>query len=247
MPHFQVVLGGQWHENAGAYGLAIGAVPSKRIPEALKKITDRFVSERQGDESFQQFIQRVGKRSLKTMLSELTTIPTHDEDASFYSDWADPREFTLGDMGVGECAGEVVSLAEFDLAAAEAQVFEAQLQLENGNATKADELAYEAMLLAAKGLIKTEFIDITDNPNEIVSEFKTRFFDTEVFFDKYAGGKFAMYLFRRHDNNASDSTEKARQLVQEAQLFLEASHSCQARLAAISTPSNFQGNKPKAP
>ena len=33
VPHFQVVLGGQWHDNAGAYGLAIGAVPSKRIPE----------------------------------------------------------------------------------------------------------------------------------------------------------------------------------------------------------------------
>ena len=39
MPHFQVVLGGKWEDNAGAYGLAIGAVPSKRIPDVVDRIT----------------------------------------------------------------------------------------------------------------------------------------------------------------------------------------------------------------
>ena len=232
VPHFQVVLGGQWVNNGGAYGLAIGAVPSKRVPEAIRRITDRFVAERQ-DESFQEFIQRVGKRSLKATLDDLMSVPPHDEAPEFYSDWGDPREFTLGDMGIGECAGEVVSLAEFDLAAAGAQVFEAQLQLEEGNHGKADELAYHSMLLAAKGLVKTEHIDVTDDPDNIVREFRTRFFATQVFFDKYAGGKFAMYLFRRHEAKSRPTTaETARQLIEEAQLFLEASHACQARLAA---------------
>ena len=151
----------------------------------------------------------------------------------FYAYWGDPREFTLGDMGVGECAGEVVSVGEFDLAAAEAQVFEAQLQLEGGHHTKADDLAYGAMLLAAKGLIKTEFIDISDDPDEIAGEFRTRFFDTQLFFDTYAGRKFAMYLFRRHDaTDRPGTTEAARQLIEKTQLFLEASHACQARLVA---------------
>ena len=235
VPHFQVVLGGKWVDNGGEYGLAIGAVPSKRVPEAIRRIGDRFVAERQGDETFQQFIARVGKRSLKTTLDDLTKVPAHDESPEFYSDWGDPREFTLGDMGIGECAGEVVSLAEFDLAAAEAQVFEAQLLMEEGNYSRADEFAYHAMLLAAKGLIKTEFIDITDDSDDIVREFKNRFFDTQLFFDKYAGGKFAMYLFRRHDTVLQLATaESARQLIEEAQLFLEASHACQARLAAQS-------------
>ena len=233
VPHFQVVLGGKWVDNAGAYGLAIGAVPSKRIPQAIRRITERFVAERQNDETFQMFIKRIGKRALKEMLENLTAVPSHEEGPEFYSDWGDPREFTLGDMGVGECAGEIVSLAEFDLAAAEAQVFEAQLHLEEGRHTNADDLAYCAMLLAAKGLIKTEFIDISDDPDEIVGEFRTRFFETQLFFDKYAGGKFAMYLFRRHDATGRPGTaEAARQLIEEAQLFLEASHACQARLVA---------------
>ena len=42
-----------------------------------------------------------------------------------------------------------------------------------------------------------------------------------------------MYLFRRHEAAPRQQTpERARQLVEEAQLFLEASHACRARLAA---------------
>ena len=66
---------------------------------------------------------------MKDLLEDLTKIPAHDVDRSYYSDWGDPREFTLADMGVGECAGEVVSQAEFTLAASERELFEAQLLL----------------------------------------------------------------------------------------------------------------------
>jgi len=41
MPHFQVVLGGQWQENAGSYGLAVGAVPAICVPDVLGALTKR--------------------------------------------------------------------------------------------------------------------------------------------------------------------------------------------------------------
>ena len=82
------------------------------------------------DERFQAFIARIGKKAVKDLLEDLTRIPAHDVDRSFYSDWGDPREFTLADMGIGECAGEVVSQAEFTLAASERELFEAQLLLD---------------------------------------------------------------------------------------------------------------------
>ena len=237
VPHFQVVLGGKWSENGGAYGLAVAAVPSKQIPEVVRRITGRFVEDRNSSESFYDYTVRVGKRALRDMLADLTVVPAYEIDTEPYRDWGDPREFGIGDMGVGECAGEVVSLTEFDLAGAESQVFEAQLELEAGNVERADELAYGAMLQAAKGLIKTEFIDIADDPAQIVAEFRARFFDTEIFFDRFAGGKFAQYLFRRHDRVTPPSGPgSVRQLIEEAQLFLEATHACQARLASQPVP-----------
>ena len=233
VPHFQVVLGGKWVDNGGAYGLAIGAVPSKNIPEVVRRITDRYVAERDDAESFYAFTTRVGKRALRDMLDDLMAVPAHEVDASYYRDWGDPREFGIGDMGIGECAGEVVSLTEFDLAGAESQIFEGQLQLEEGNFERADALAYGAMLQAARGLIKTEDIDISDDTDEIVTQFRRRFFDTQIFFDRFAGGKFAQYLFRRHARNTpAEGADTARQLIEEAQLFVEATHACQARLAA---------------
>ncbi len=231
VPHFQVVLGGQWTENAGAYGLAIGAVPAKRIPEVVERLTGRYVAERQKGETFQTFIKRIGKVEAKKMLDELARVPAHDEDASFYSDWGDPREFTIGDMGVGECAGEVVSRIDFDLAAAEREVFEAQVLLEKGDVQRAGESAYASMLQAAKALVKEQFYDVPDDPNRVVSEFKTRFYDTQLFWDPYAGGKFGQYLFRAHEHAHEPYTpDEAHRRVEEAQLVVEAAHSCYGRM-----------------
>jgi len=229
VPHFQVVLGGEWEHNAGSYGLPVVPVPSKNIPEVVTRLTERYVAGRNSGESFKDFVKRIGKAELKNLLDDLTKPPAGDR--SYFSDWGDPREYSLGDMGVGECAGEVVSAVEFDLAAAEREVFEAQLALEKGLADQAGKTAYQAMLRAAKGLVKINYPNVTDDPDRIVSEFRTRFYDTQLFFDPFAGGKFANYLFDAHQKASQTYTlESGRYLIDEAQLFVDAAHSCNNRL-----------------
>jgi sulfite reductase (ferredoxin) len=225
VPHFQVVLGGKWQDNAGAYGLAIASVPSKRIPDVIDHITDRYVRERKGIETFQDFTTRIGKLELKSMLDDFTRVPPYELDPSFYSDWGNPREYTIGDMGTGECAGEVISVAQFDLVAAERLVFEGQLGLEKADYVQADSLAYQAMLKAAAALVKTEFLDVPDKPDAIVHEFRTRFYDTGILGERYAGNRFAQYLFRRHETPPAEHTsDQAHRIVEEAQLFIEAAY-----------------------
>jgi sulfite reductase (ferredoxin) len=234
VPHFQVLLGGEWSNNAGSYGLAIGAVPSKRIPETVDRITGRYRAERLQGETFQAFVKRIGKAECKKMLDEFTAVPPHEEDASFYSDWGDPREFTLGDIGIGECAGEVVYPIDFELVAAEREVFEAQLQLEAGNVEKATRGAYESMLHGAQALIKYKFLVAPEDPGKIVDDFRTQFYDTEIFFDPFVRGKFAQDFFRAHEEaGVTRTVETAHQLIEEAQLFIEACYSCYARMTAV--------------
>ncbi|HMA82253.1 MAG TPA: nitrite/sulfite reductase, partial [Candidatus Binatia bacterium] len=235
VPHFQVILGGKFHDNAGEYGVPIGAVPSKRIPEAVSTITDYYVSRRLKDERFQDFVARIGKKQIKELLDDLTKIPAHEVDRAYYSDWGDPREFTLVDMGVGECAGEVVSQAEFILAASERELFEAQLLLDAGRSQEAIKAAYASMLRAAQGLVKEQNPGISEEENRILGEFTRRFVDTQLFWDKYAGGKFAEYLFKAKEfvraGNGVDA-DRAVQLLQEAQLFIDAAHDCHNKLGA---------------
>ena len=137
VPHFQVVLGGEWEHNGASYGLPVMAIPSKNIPEVVTRLTDRYAAERKNGESFKDFIKRIGKVELKKMLEDLARPPADPSDRSFFQDWGDPREYTLADMGMGECAGEVVSSVEFDLAAAERELFEAQVALEGGQIEQA--------------------------------------------------------------------------------------------------------------
>lgn len=234
VPHFQVILGGQWKENAGSYGLAIGAVPSKRIPEVVDRITQSYIDQREGAESFQDFVARVGKVAVKDSLADLTVVPDHDEDATLYTDWSDIREFTTGDMGKGECAGEIVPLIEVELQGSERESFEAQIHMDAGDYSAAYESALNSMLHGAKALVKTQFLDIPEDPDRIVSEFRTRFIDTQLFFDRAAGAKFANYLFRHHEERvAIPSAEVAHQIIEEAQLFIEAVHACYGRMKVV--------------
>jgi sulfite reductase (ferredoxin) len=232
VPHFQVVLGGQWTENAGAFGLAIGAVPSKNIPHVVVRLTDAYKEQRSKDETFQGFIQRIGKAKLRVLLDDLIKVPSRAEDASFYSDWGDPREYSIGDMGVGECAGEVVPFVEFGLAESEREVFEAQLSLDQGDARKAAELAYIAMVSAAKALTRSVNQNVREDANSVVDEFRARFHETKLFNDPYAGDKFAQFLFRVHQQPFDGlPIEVAHQRVEEATLFIEAAHACYGRMS----------------
>ena len=234
VPHFQVVLGGQWEHNGGSYGLAVGAVPSKRIPDVVDRLTERYVSARQGAESFQSFVQRIGKVQIKQLLNDLTTLPTYEADPTYFVDWGDARVFTIGDMGVGECAGEVVSRIDFALTAADRQIFEAQVLLEAGQAQKAGETAYAAMLQAIRGLVREEFYDVPTDPERVAQEFRTRFYDTRIFWDQYAHGKFGQYFFQAHAAAGETFTpEVAHQRIEEAQLVLEATHAAYRKLRAL--------------
>ena len=233
VPHFQVILGGQWTENAGSYGLAMGSVPSKAAPEAVDALAEAYAQGREKGERFQDWTRRMGKRSVRAIIQPFMSVAPYAEAPELYTDWGDAREFTIGDLGVGECAGEVVSLFGIEVVRAESRSFDAQVALDEGDFAEAEESAYHAMLLAARALIRTEFIDVSEDPDEIVREFETRFFDTERFFDRYARGKFGQYLLARSETppEAVDR-DVAAQRAEEALLFIEAAHACEARLSA---------------
>ena len=229
--HFQLVVGGQWLDNGGAFGLPIGAYPSKNVPAVVDRLIDLWISTREPGERLQAFIPRVGRAKVKAALDDLRPTPAYAVDPSYYVDWGDAREYTTGDLGIGECAGEIVALAEFGLADSEREVFEAQIQLDRGDAPAAAQLAYRSMLSAAKALIQVRDIDIVDQPDTIVREFRTRFHETKLFWDPFVGAKFARYLLEAHAKPPNDvSTDEAHRHIEQAQLFIEAAHSCHDRI-----------------
>jgi sulfite reductase (ferredoxin) len=231
VPHFQLVVGGEWGHNARSFGLAIGAVPSKRVPELVKTLTDRYAKEQREGESFADFTTRIGKRAIRALVEETQRLPSYEQDPSYYSDWGDPREYSISDMGEGECAGEVVPYVEVELAAAEREIFEAQVLLDEAKVPLAAERAFAAMLRSARALTRDKNPNIGTEAGEIVAEFRKHLYDTHEFWDPFAGGKFAHYFFRAYEERGKASTlESGHQLVEEATLFVDAAHDCYMRL-----------------
>jgi hypothetical protein len=88
------------------------------------------------------------------------------------------------------------------------------------------------MLEAAKALTRERFQNLGDDPDEIVREFKARLVETELFRDKYAGDKFAHYLFRVHGNGFTVDREEAHKRVEEATLFIDFAHQAYERMSS---------------
>ncbi len=238
VPHFQLVVGGEWTNNAGNYGLAIGAVPSKNVPKTVDALTQAYAEGGNPGEKFREWVDRVGKRVIKEIITPFTAVPPYDQDPSFYTDWGDPREYTIGDIGVGECAGEVVGFVDMGLSQAERELFEAQLALDEKDVKKAVSLGIKAMLSSARALSREYNPNIADEVQEIVSEFRKYLVEGDGhFLDPYAGPKFAHYFFRNvEEGPRNDQADGARELIEEAQLFVDASHSAYQKMQASRVP-----------
>jgi len=203
------------------------------VPELVNALTERYVGERNGEESFQSWCHRIGKKELKAIVDKFdvktSPAPAHAAEPGFYTDWGDPRQYIMN-VATGECAGEVVSLADFGFTAAETEAFEAQLLLDESKYQEADFRAYDAMLRAAHTLVVLEWLDAPTDPATVVAEFRKRFVDTKIFWHRQHANQFSNYLVNRHENGPDGrfTRDTAAKLVEEANLFIDAAHQAHA-------------------
>lgn len=247
VPHFQLVVGGSWDNNGREFGLAIGAIPSKRVPEAVAVLTDAFGRERQGEETFKAWAHRVGRRHVKQLVSVLCDVPSFEQAPDLYRDWGDVRVFTTGDVGVGECAGEVISPAEFALAESERLIFEAQLALDEGQADTATGRALAAMTHAARAACLQLQPTLSAAPEAVAAAFDRLLGSTGEFDAASPGARFSRHYVRARQAPPTGVTLKdARRNVEEAQLFIDGAHAYRTKaglseVAARSPDAVIQG------
>ncbi len=223
-PVYLVLLGGHMIENASSYGLATGKIHANYIPAFIEELTGKYVDEKQDDETFTDYVARLGKVEIKSILSQYDQIPPYEEAPEFYIDTGDTKDYQLK-TGVGECAGEVIALVSMKLEEADRLIYESSLNLEKGEYQECAELAFDAMIRAADGLLTTVGLQYIDDATT-VSEFRTHFFDPGNFF---AG--FGAHLFKATEEDSSTfDHELAHRRVEEATLFVEESHNVYNRM-----------------
>jgi sulfite reductase (ferredoxin) len=223
-PIFQVVLGGTGRNNAASFGLSMGKVSAKDVPVVVSKLTDLYTRERQGSETFAEFTQRVGKGRIKLEIDPFDRLPDYSEKPDYYQDNRQPWDYFMS-TGVGECAGEMVTQAEFFLEDADRMMFGATLHLEKGQLQEAARIAFLGMKEAADGLLSTKGLLLSDN-YDTVEQFRKHFADTGEFLPMISE-----YFFRAAEEGCENlSEEQAHQRVEEATLFVEEAQGRYARM-----------------
>ena len=80
-------------------------------------------------------------------------------------------------------------------------------------------------------LSKTKDPDVRSDPETVFNDFERQFIDTRLFFERYIGNSEWPYFQAAHETGGvARDRDEARRRVEEAQLFIEASHACFMRL-----------------
>ena len=209
--------------------------PSHRstCPAVVARLTERYASNRQDGERLQEF-HRAHRQDGTQKYSGRFDAFARRSVGPFHLQGLGR---SLGNIAwatweVGECSGEVVSAAEFDLAAAERELFEAQVAWERPEKREAGRGAYQAMLRAAKGLVKIDYPIISDDPERIVARISDEILRHAEVLRSFCRRQIRSLPVRRPREVASSPSRRTRSryLIDEANLFIEAAHSCYNRL-----------------
>ena len=224
-PVFQMVLGGTTNANAEAYGLAIGKISPHHIPEAIQRLNQYYKNHVQGEETFAQFVERLGKKIIKAELEDLMTLPTYEERPEFFTDLRRTEEFKV-ETGKGECAGELVPRSEFLLEECDRNNAQATLVLEQGRLEEVFHLTREAMKSATIALLLTQGLEEFGDYDPM-QELDTRLVKTGNFSKKYAD-----YYYSTQDELFENVDEmRIRYLLEHAVLFVEEANVVYSKIA----------------
>ena len=157
-PVYELHLGGQVNGTAKIAQLIV-KVPAKNVPDAVQHLLDIYRRTRKDGESLPAFITRAGKVTLKDELIPYTILPSYQDDKEFYFDWEGDEEFSVEDLGPGECAGGALEMIDNRILEAEQELYQARILVGKHQYAMAINKAYRAVVAGAKAILVTEGID----------------------------------------------------------------------------------------
>ena len=128
-PVYELHLGGQVNGTPKIAQLIV-KVPAKNVPAAVQHLLDLYRRTRTEGEALPGFIHRTGKAQLKDELIPYTILPSFQDDKEFYFDWEGDEEFSVEDLGPGECAGGALEMIDNRILEAEQELYQARILIE---------------------------------------------------------------------------------------------------------------------
>lgn len=105
VPAYLVQVGGRGADGKVNFGQRLKLrIPAKRVPDAVERWLRFYESDRQGEEQFSDFVERVGTEPFEDLAKDLTlAVDFNDETKEIFVDWQRTGLYKM-ERGEGECA-----------------------------------------------------------------------------------------------------------------------------------------------
>ena len=152
-PALQVLLGGgNLGDGNGLFADKVVKVPSKRGPEALRRILNDYEANANGI-SFVEYYKVTGDRYFYDLLNDLQDVTNLTQDD--FIDWGEKEKY-VKEIGIGECAGVVIDLIATLFLESEEKIENANESYNNKVYSSAIYHAYSSLVNSAKALLLAE-------------------------------------------------------------------------------------------
>ncbi|MFD1616015.1 HEPN domain-containing protein [Gelatiniphilus marinus] len=170
-PALQVLLGGTNLGNGNAtFADKVVKVPSKRGPEALRRILNDFEANANG-KPFAAYYKEKGEKYFYDFLTDLSDVTNLTQDD--FIDWGEEEKY-VKEIGIGECAGVVIDLIATLFLESEEKIENAHESFNNNVYSSAIYHAYSSLVNSAKALLLAENKK-TNTQAGIISQFDELF------------------------------------------------------------------------
>ncbi|MBF8150192.1 HEPN domain-containing protein [Winogradskyella sp. F6397] len=174
-PALQVLLGGGNLGNGSAYFAdKVVKIPSRRGPEALRRILDDFEANADG-KPFVDYYKTQGEKYFYHLLTDLSN--TENLTQEDFIDWGTNEQYVKA-IGIGECAGVVIDLIATLFLESDEKIEEAKKAYANQVYSGAIYEAYRSMVNSAKAILLSENIK-TNTQAGIIKQFDELFVETK--------------------------------------------------------------------
>ncbi|MDO5972307.1 HEPN domain-containing protein [Flavivirga aquimarina] len=219
-PALQVLLGGgNLGDGNGVFADKVVKVPSKRGPEALRRILDDFEANANG-KPFVTYYKEKGEKYFYDFLNDLQDV-TNLEQSDFI-DWGEEEKY-VKEIGIGECAGVVIDLIATLFLESEEKIENARKSFNDKVYSSAIYHAYSSLVNSAKALLLAENKK-TNTHAGIISQFDELFIesgriDLGVSFSELI---YQINKFAPTEDFASKYIENANEFLQKVRTYREA-------------------------
>ena len=209
-------LGGQTTPASAQIAHLIGKFPAKNCIKVIETLLRLYKEERLAAEEFNSFVTRVGEKRLRELLEPLRSVPSFEEDRSFYQDYGHENErFALRQGIKGECAGSTVAETVPSIDHASEWLAQAEAFIYHKEYEPAMLTAYEAAAAAARVPLYQRLVD-PFTADEALWEFENLFVlsgQTNGVWERISSRFIELKGYEANENTAREILKEARKFV----------------------------------